>query len=76
MSDDFHTVAYIDGEQARNIRDDLNEYGDDPTMRIKIKVRGSHPGAHLLDYALQACTDTDGGDDENNSHPCPGSPGC
>jgi hypothetical protein len=70
MSDhELHVLCYFDGGTLDAIVAELNEYEGDPTRRLKVKKQGN-------DYFLQACTDTDGGGNENDSHPCPGSPGC
>lgn len=70
MADEPKTKFYFTGPSFQAIRADMQEYGDDPTVRLKLK-KGD--GDH---WWAQVCTDTWGGDDTNVSHPCPGSPGC
>lgn len=73
MSDDakgLKVECYFDGESLDQIVAQLNEYQGDPTRNLKI-LKG--PGGKRY---LQASTSTDGGDPINDSHPCPGSPGC
>lgn len=61
---------YFTQATAHKVLADLREYAGDPTVKIKL-LSGDGDGWHI-----QVCTDTWGGDPNNDSHPCPGSPGC
>jgi len=61
-------LCYFDGASVAALRAALAEYPGDDT---RVKIRKNDHG-----YELMVC-DADGdGDAINDSHPCPGSPGC
>ena len=69
MATDPKAIAVFQGVTVQRVADDLAEY-DASTARILILKDGN-------DYYLQVKSATgDGGDPLNDSHPCPGSPGC
>lgn len=72
---DLKTLCYFDGDALDSIVSELIEYAGAPSRRLKIKT-AAHGPDHMKKFWLQACTDTEGGDDQNASKPCPGSPGC
>lgn len=68
MSDDFKAEAVIGPPNSQQVAAELAEYGEDAYIRILRHGQG---------YALQVCNAAgEGGDPINDSHPCPGSPGC
>lgn len=63
------TICYFEGASVDKLRVALMEYTATDT-RVKVLTNGR-------EYWLQVCdTDGKGGDPINDSHPCPGSPGC
>lgn len=69
--DEIKTEFYFEGDAAQAVRADLTEWGADPTVKIKLRRKSGHDG-----WFIQVCTDSWGGDDNNNSVACPGRPGC
>lgn len=62
------TLCYFDGDTVATVAAELQEYG--PGARLFFLKKGS-------EYFVQVkAAAGEGGDPNNNSHPCPGSPGC
>lgn len=62
------TLCYFEGASVEKLRDALAEYTA-PDARVKVQTNGEQ-------FWLLVC-DADGkGDPINDSHVCPGSPGC
>lgn len=69
--DKFQAIAVFDRPTLERLQADLDTYlalPGDVYLRLK---------QHGHDYALQVCDENEnGGGDLNDSHVCPGSPGC
>ncbi len=63
------TTWIIDGENARRLIEDAEEVSEAPDARIIIRKHGNS-------LSLQWAGTGYSGPEINDSHPCPGSPGC
>ncbi|HXE82067.1 MAG TPA: hypothetical protein VN513_01900 [Gemmatimonadales bacterium] len=61
------------GQSARRIAEEIDDARDGEHFRILVRITGAPGDEHAT---IQAASSTYDGDPINDSHLCPGSPGC